>query len=267
MKRKANLWSSVSLLIVAVLAVTAFIRGNAQMWILTGVFATWAIWATVRYLFPFLKEQKRKHSVRKLQKSYKVQAQQSIDFSENTDLIDRVLLRHVNLRISSYLQSAYPDATWEWCEESPENIIVKGGTGRIQLYAVPDFNYADVTFNQNADINCSFLKIVSMAELHKPSGESEPIPQKQNPIDPQVWYEKQGRNVLENLITDLNSRGYHSLTIHDNGDISVKQADTEVSRPAFENVPERTYWTRLVKVLESEGMAATARENGIVVSW
>lgn len=39
MRKKKNLWSGVSILIVAVLVITAFIRGNAQAWILAAAFA------------------------------------------------------------------------------------------------------------------------------------------------------------------------------------------------------------------------------------
>ena len=152
-------------------------------------------------------------------------------------------------------------------EEFPEKIVAKGGTGRIQLYGVPDFNYADVSFDQKADISCSLLKIVPMAEVQQASGEKKTIPQQQTPVDPQIWYEKQGRSVLESLIADLHSRGHHSLTIRENGEIAIQQADSEITRPAFENVPEKTYWPRLVKVFECEGMAADITENGVVLSW
>ena len=267
MKKKTSLWSGVSALLVAVLAVMAFVRGNAQIWFLAGVFAVWGVWAMMKFLIPYLKLLRDRHECRKTQKKYREQRQNHFEMPDVSDPVDLVLLRHVNFRISSYLQSAYPDATWEWREELPEKIAAKGGTGRIQLYGVPDFNFADVTFNQNADINCELLKIVPMAEVHKPSGEKKQIPQKTNPVDPQVWYEKQGRTVLESLITDLDSRGHHSLTILESGEIAIKQADTEVVKSAFENVPEKMYWTRLAKVFEREGMAANITERGIVLSW
>lgn len=113
----------------------------------------------------------------------------------------------------------------------------KAVPGRIQLYGVPDFNYADVSFDQKADISCSLLKIVPMAEVQRAPGEKKSIPQPQTPVDPQIWYEKQGRSVLESLIADLHSRGHHSLTIRENGEITIQQADSEITRPAFENVP------------------------------
>ena len=39
MKNKPSLWNSVSALVVAVLIVTAFIRGMAQIWLYAAVFA------------------------------------------------------------------------------------------------------------------------------------------------------------------------------------------------------------------------------------
>lgn len=51
MKNKPSLWNSVSVLVVAVLIVTAFIRGMAQIWLYAAVFAAWAVWVRLR-LFP-----------------------------------------------------------------------------------------------------------------------------------------------------------------------------------------------------------------------
>ena len=133
-------------------------------------------------------------------------AQKKEKIPDAADPVSAVLLRHVNFRISSYFKSAYPDATWEWREEFPERIVSKGGTGRIQVFGIPDFNYADVTFSQQADINCSLLKIVPLSQMQ---GQPEPPkaqPQNKVPVDPQIWYEKQGRTVLENLIADLSGK-------------------------------------------------------------
>ena len=267
MKQKTSLWTGVSLLIVAVLAVMAFIRGDLQIWMLAAVFVAWGIWAGIFFLAPYFKAQMYRHKARALRKqNEKRSPKKEMAVPDISDSIGLVLLRHVNFRISAYLQSAYPDATWQWMEEFPEKIVTRGGKGKIQLYGVPDFNYAEVSFNRAADISCSLLKIVPMAEIQKPSGEKKVIPQR-TPVDPQVWYEKQGRAVLENMIADLNSRGHHSLTIRENGEVAVKQADSEISKPAFESVPEKTYWPRLVKVFEREGVAANITEKGLVLSW
>ena len=269
MKNKPNLWNSVSVLVVAVLLVTAFVRGLAQIWLYAAAFAVWGIWVSVRFLFPYLQAKQQQMEARRIRRQYeetqKKKAAKNSPDSSNT--VSSILLRHVNFRISSYLKSVYPGATWEWREEFPERIVSQGGTGRIQVYGIPDFNYADVSFSQQADINCSLLKIVPLEQTKGQNDAPKPQPQSSVPVDPQIWYEKQGRTVLENLIADLNSRGHNCLTIKENGEICIFQADHEVKQAVLENVPEKTYWTRLTKVFESEGLAAKTTENGMVLSW
>jgi hypothetical protein len=124
-----------------------------------------------------------------------------------------------------------------------------------------------VLFDQQANINCSMMRIVPLAELHPDSVETAQIPQPHQPVDPQVWYEVQGRKILEELVTDLNSRGHSSLTIKDNGDICILQGDALKPQTAFENLPDKVYWPRLTKVFEREGLAAKVTDDSIVLSW
>lgn len=67
MNKKTSLWSGVSVLIVAVLAVMAFIRGDAQIWLLSAAFAGMVDMGGVKFLFPYLKAQKYRYEAKKLQ--------------------------------------------------------------------------------------------------------------------------------------------------------------------------------------------------------
>lgn len=277
MMNKKSLWSSVSVLIVAVLAIMAFVRGYAQTWLLAACFSVWTVYAAVTFLIPFMKAQVYHCKAKRIRKQCEKQSTKATGFTlpEKSDTVSRVLLRHVNYRISAYLQSAYPEATWEWREDFPERIAAEGGTGRIQLFGVPDFNFADVTCDQNAAIRCSLLKITPLSQINgsdetdqpESAAEEKAATQKPNPVDPQVWYEMQGRKVLETIITDLASRGHSGLTIRENGEIAIKQADREIVKPVFESVPEKMYWPRLMKVFEREGLAANITADGIALSW
>ena len=66
MRKKKNLWSGVSILIVAVLVITAFIRGNAQAWLLAAAFVIWAVWATYYFLVPYIKEELHKREAKRI---------------------------------------------------------------------------------------------------------------------------------------------------------------------------------------------------------
>ena len=268
-KAKPGLWPDVSILIVTCLAITTFIRGTWQFWLLFAAFAVWCTYAVCNHLLPFLWEQRDQKEARDLRKLYekrqpKQQAFTGIDVS---DPVAIVLLRHASHRISAILKAVYPDATWEWCVNDPDRIAAKGGVARIRLHGAADYNFAEVTLDQDARISFHLLKMVPFGVEEGFDSIQQPTPKKVREVDPQVWYEQKGKTVLTNLIADLNSRGHSSLTILEDGCISIMQAEQETKRPAFESVPERTYWPRLVKVFEREGIAADATAQGLVLSW
>ena len=271
MKRKSKpyLWSDVSILIVAVLAITAFIRGTWQFWLLVTAFAVWSAYAVFRHLLPFIREQQDRKEARDLRQCYEArQAKQRVFTGiDVSDPVAIVLLRHASHRISANLKAVYPDATWEWCVDDPEGIAAKGGVARIRLHGAADYNFAEVTLDQDARISFQLLKMVPFGVEEGFDSIQQPTSKKVREVDPQVWYEQKGKTVLTNLIADLNSRGHSSLTILEDGSISIMQAEQETKRPAFESVPERTYWPRLVKVFEREGIAADATAQGLVLSW
>jgi len=269
MKRKNVFGKKLSLLIVGVLAVLAFIRGPEQIWCLAGVFAVWAVWTlggVLRSNGPRIKASLYKKRIEKENRRADYEPFGSY-VPDSGDLVGAALLRHVNCRISAYLKSAYPEVTWEWCSEDPGKFAAEGGTGRIKLFGIPDFNFADVMFDRMARIDCDMLRIVPFAELRGTGEPETDRPRDDLPVDPAVWYGIQGKKILESCVADLNSRGYANLIIKENGDICVRQADSETVRDNFKNLPGKSVWNALVKVIENQGLSALVMDDYIKVSW
>ena len=144
----------------------------------------------------------------------------------------------------------------------PELFVTHGGTGRIRLYGVPDYDFADVTLDRQGGLRCSLVKVA-------PLDASQAASPNRQTLDPRVWYEFQGRSILEDIIADLDSRGHSSLTMNEDGSIRIQPADgsEEIARDAFPSFPEKVYWPRLVNVLNQEGLTADMQDTGILVSW
>lgn len=260
-----QIWGSISLLIGAVIAVLALVRGMWQLWLLLAVFAVWGLWLVLTVLLPYAAARKRHREAEHLAAAQLSPAPGGV---QATSEMEQILLRHVNHRISAYLRSVYPKARWEWREQQPERLILEGGTGRIRIYGVPDYNFADVQLDAQANLQCSLVKIVSLAKDGRPAGEGELLPPNEQPVDPRIWFESQGRGLLGSLISDLNSRGHSSLEIDEDGGVHIEGMDEAAARheplPSF---PEKVYWPQLVKVLEGEGYAAEVKEDSLSVTW
>ena len=271
MKSEKNLWTSISLLVGVVILILSLSRGVWQVWLLLGTFTLWGGWVIMFLLMPCINRAKRAR-LRRAQRQQSIQdvlepmdaVYQQVEEKEAAHI---AMLRHVNLRITEYLRSIYPDATWKWCEEDPVKLILHGGVGRIQVFGVEKYDHADIKIEKNGLILCSMLKIVPLAEASSSEEKDEPVPPNRQPVDPRLWYEKTGRSVLENVIADLNSRGHSRLTIQDGGKVVVEQDSDDIPLEKISGFPEKVYWPRLIKVLQGEGLSAQAQENGILVTW
>ena len=225
--------------------------------LLLAVFALWLLWWLLTQALPLWRNNRAYRA-----KEARLR-EQTAAANGGGQLAD-ALLCHVNYRITAMLRAAYPNARWEWLADKPSRFAVEGGTARIRVYGIPDFDYADVKLDQKANLDCSLVKLSPLV-----TGASDTQPPNRQPVNPRVWFETRGRAVLEALVTDLNSRGHSSLTVQENGEVFVqaKENEAEPAKEIFLDFPEKVYWPQLVKVLEEEGYAADARDANILVSW
>ena len=152
MKQKISLASSISILIGVVIAILALLHGPVQTVLLLVTFALWGLWVLLALLRPSWRanwDYRRREE--------RIAKEQNALSGKN---LSGLLLTHVNYRVSDYLKRVYPDARWEWMMPNPVLFIAQGGTGRIRVYGVPDYEYADVTLDKNGGLDCSMVKIV-----------------------------------------------------------------------------------------------------------
>ena len=242
MKQKKTIGGSIGLLIGVVIAILALVRGTWLVPLLIGTFAVWGLWLLVTQVFP-------RQTARK--------PQQAEPFNRQ---LAQTLLHHVNYRVSDCLKAGYPDARWEWMMRDPALFVAQGGTGRIRVTGIPDYEYADVTVDQGGKLTCLLVK---MSPVEKPA------PPNQQPVEPQQWYEAQGRQTLGTLVADLDSRGHSALTVQEDGSICIapKGDGTEVKQAVLANFPAKDLWPKLVEILKQEGLAATVQDDCIAVTW
>ena len=255
-----RLWCSVSALVGAVLAAFSLVPESWRGRILLLVFAVWGLWAFTSILLPrIVWRVARRHYFA----GHNLPRRRAAGRCRTDSRTEEALVRHVNYRISAYIQSAYPEASWEWVAKDPARLIVRGGKGRILLHGVPDYNYAEVDLRPNGHMECSLLRVVPF-----PTGsdEQEAVPKADEQFNPQVWFEVQGRQVLEDLVADLGSRGHNSLVMNEDGSITVEGEYDGKAIPAFTSFPSKVHWPQTVRVLEGAGYAADVDGDGIRIT-
>lgn len=274
MNNKRFFSQAVTFLVVATLVIVAFISGNLQFWLLVGAFGITLVWILLSYTTPHKYRPKAVRAKRRMRRFLICAIRKNVKSSNvdggagSAESNSELLMRHANCRVTEHLKTVFPEATWEWDSNNTEHIIEKGGTGRIRLFNIAEFGYADVTFDNMARISCNFVKIVPLTALNannrtivQASKSTELV------IDPAIWYNLQGKAVLEECIGNLNSYGYNKIIIKENGDVCMQKDDKEVVCVKLKNLPAKNYWSSLVDVFNNRNFKASIADDCIAVSW
>ena len=262
MKKKKSLglgWS-ILLLTLVVCLIAIFVPKGVQGPSLFFALVAWNVWATSTKLVPFIHEKVQQRADRKAHK----EDQQTQRESVKTQAMQSALSLHVNLRITEHLHTIYPKATWAWLNKDPLKLILEGGIGRIRINGADDYEFADIKIEKSGNIGCSMIKHTHDFKANRIADATSPAAQ---PLNPQIWYEKQGRTVLQNVITDLHSRGHSSLTVNQDGSILIHENEDIIAQNRLADFPERAYWPQLIQVLQRDGLAAKIEPKGLQLTW
>lgn len=221
--------------------------------ILTGLLGT--LFLTVLPLIHF--PQRKKPAARPKKKKH-------LPVMDEDDPLTAALICQISHRITDKLRSAFPQATWDWEKQPNIKRLLSGQTIRIQLMQAGDYTHAEINLDSYGSIQLHLLiiKDLTCSSFSEDDGK-ETAP----PTDCASWYELIGKNVLQQVITDLNARGYSSLSINENGDVFIMEKDTPVIKERFDNFPGRKYWKELTKILEENELKVKNQGSTLVLSW
>lgn len=286
---KKNVFAnSFRILSVTLLALAVFVPKKYSQTAMAIVMALWLIIMIGGFLFWKLKSHKAgsKPNAKKLKLSrFKEQFLSTAPASEElpittppkspvtedteTDLDQKMMMQHISLRISEKLKSAYPDATWKWCNNPSLQDILRGATTRITVESMAQFTHADITFDRFGRIHVEPMQIGSFGSAD-PAGDADPDEEttgEPSVVDVKAWYELVGQKVLETHITELNANGHSKLVIKENGDIVINRQKKEVLVTTLDAFPGKNYWNELVSILEENELTAKIAGNSLQVSW
>jgi hypothetical protein len=269
---------SVSFLIVATLVLTAFFRDPKYQWLYIAVFGGWFTILLLRFLAGriaglgrFLKKATQRIEIaRRTAKPRQAKAKKETVITAQADSSDdKLLLGHLSCRITDKLRAVFPDATWYWQEKSPE-LIARGGTGRIRIEGAEEYTHADVTVDSFFRLSFAMMKIVSLQDAADETVTPEAVvAETPEPVQANVadWYEWIGKEVLQEVITELNSRGYSRVFIKETGEVYVVEDGDEAVKATLKEMPGKSKWMELVDVLAAGELRGEIDNDRLAVAW
>lgn len=182
-----------------------------------------------------------------------------------SDDIRMALLCQLSHRITDKLHSAYPDAVWDWEKRPNTERLLNGNALRLSVSHAGDFTHAEVSIDAYGSLRLKMMRIEPFSQAGSdPANDPGPEPPV---VDCNSWYELVGANVLNQLITDLNARGYSSLSINERGEILIVENEKTVVKDAFQNFPGKNYWEELAEIFMENELQAEVTDTALQLSW
>lgn len=182
-----------------------------------------------------------------------------------SDSIRMALLCQLSHRITDKLHSAYPDATWDWEKRPSTERLLSGRAVRLCVSHAGEFTHAEVCIDAYGSLRLKMMRIEPFGQTGNGQG-NEPSPEPPV-VDCSSWYELIGANVLNELITDLNARGYSSLSINEQGEIFIFENEKPVLKDTFQNFPSKNYWEELSGIFMENELQTEITDTALQLSW
>lgn len=272
MKKSKKKALSVSFLVVVMLVIMAFTRNWVQDCLMIAAVSLWLVFSFGIVLMR--KAVRLSRLIKKTVQTLMVQLKQKIleDVPEqkpkkiyNIDLAEEpenLTMFYVNRLITVHLQSAFPNAVWDWVSREPFLLIKSCGTGKIKTKGTGEYNYAEVSFDKIGGISVNLFKYAPRARKNVSNNSHAEY-------DLGAWYSVKGQKALMDIIKDLSAKGYGNMMLRKGGEIFTGTEEQQVKSEGMllDDFPDKVYWKKLVTLINDGHIKANAGKDEILVKW
>ena len=110
------------------------------------------------------------------------------------------------------------------------------------------------------------MNLFALVSLENAQVQTQSMPE-ENKVDVEQWYTQKGQQLLTELITNMNTRGYTELSISENGDVTVVENGRNVIKDRFQEIPPKKDWRKLKKLMLEEDIEVQVSRKQLSFAW
>ena len=176
--------------------------------------------------------------------------------------LETILIRQISYQITDTLQSAFPEATWEFAEPLRLSHLLDGDAIRLSTRNTGNHNFAEVSMDEYGNLHLQMLTVSAL----KRKGDKSASPDTPK-VDPASWYSLIGKPFLVEMIGNLQAKGHQKLFIGKQGDVYILNGKEPEVKGKLEHFPPKAYWPALLQVFDDDELEAAETENAVEITW
>lgn len=185
---------------------------------------------------------------------------QMIDLEPN---YKKLFVQQIQLCVQEKLRKKFPDANVELGEKELERLATFGKVGYVPIKKADRYCHMSIELMCSGEIQMNLFALVS---LENAQAQTQSMPEG-NKVDVEQWYTQKGQQLLTELITNMNTRGYTELSISENGDVTVVENGRNVIKDRFQEIPPKKDWRKLKKLMLEEDIEVQVPGKQLSFAW
>ena len=248
-KTRKMMLSMAGILVGAWIICTIIVPPSFQYQIMLLVTVVWAAVFILR--LPKEKEQ-----------AQKPRAMQVIDLEPD---YKKLFAQQIQLRVQEKLRNKFPGAVVELCDTEIDRIAAMGKAIYVPIKKADDYCHMSISMRSNGDIQLNLFSLMNLDEIEH--GAMKILEEEKQKKELEQWYTQKGQQLLTELITNMNSRGYTKLQINEAGDVTVKENGRQVLKDRFSEIPPKEQWSKLKELMEDDELHIKVSSKQLTLAW
>lgn len=175
----------------------------------------------------------------------------------------KLFSQQIQFRVQEKLRMRFPGASVDLCEAEIERLATAGKAVYVPIRKADDYCHMSISLKNSGEIQMNLFALVSLEDTY----EAKVFAPADMEVDVEQWYTQKGQQLLTELITNMNTRGYTELSISENGDVTVKENGRNVVKDHFREIPPKKQWSKLKKLMSDEDIQIQVSGKQLNFAW
>ena len=177
----------------------------------------------------------------------------------------KLFVQQTYYRIQEKMRTKFPNVSVEISESELYKIACEGKTIYAAIDQAEHYTHLSVTLAKNGDLNMNLFSLVNLDMIHQTTDQIQQVIEEDTQVE--QWFERKGQQLLTELLTNMNARGYSKISINEEGDVMVREDGRNCVKDYFKEIPPKTDWQKLKELMSKDGVNVQVSARYLKFAW
>ena len=177
----------------------------------------------------------------------------------------KLFVQQTYYRIQEKMRTKFPNVSVEISEYELYKIACEGKTIYAAIDQAEHYTHLSVALAKNGDLIMNLFSLVNLDMIHQTTDQIQQVIEEDTQVE--QWFERKGQQLLTELLTNMNARGYSKISINEEGDVMVREDGRNCVKDYFKEIPPKKDWQKLKELMSKDGVNVQVSARYLKFAW